>query len=242
MVFRSSVVAMSTLAVLASLAACGDEPDREERGNKSPDFADQNAASIQEQVAADMTTLKSVRMTRDISRGGKRFSIDLAISTTGECVGTVKTSGGIADLIVSDAGQFIKGNAASLEAIAGSPKAAKELSTVLGRKWAKLPGGDGGLGALCDLRGLLAEIDTVDAEDGTVTIGESAEIDGVPALELISEDDTPTTAWVATEAPHYIVQITAGSDERGLINFSQFDVAVNAKTPPAKNVVDLSEP
>ncbi len=244
MFLRTSTVAgASVIALLLALTACGGGSDDSgaEGGTTESGFADQSVSEIQDQVAEDMTNLQSVRMAGDITKDGESIAIDLALNTEGECAGSIKLAGGSADIIVGAGGQFLKGDDALWEAFMGSPQSAKQITEVLGDKWALLPADGEGFASFCDLDGLLEEFDSVDADDGTVSIGEQADIEGTSALELISEDDTPTSIWVATEAPHYIVQIESQGEDAGTINFSDFDVEVGAEAPPEDEVVDLSK-
>ncbi len=143
-------------------------------------------------------------------------------------------------MIVVDGGQFLKGDEALWEAVLGSPAPAARVTKLLGDKWALLPADGEGLSSFCDLDTLLDEFDSFDTDDLTVKVGEQADIEGTSALELTS-DDTPTSIWVATVAPHYIVQIGAAGNEAGTLNFSDFDMEVTAQAPPKDQVVDLSK-
>lgn len=239
----SAFAAASTLALLVSLTACGGGSDgsAEDDAPAENGFADQSATEIQEQVASAMTELQSVRMTGDISKDGDKIGIDLALNTDGECTGSLEISGGTAEIIVGEGGQFLKGDDALWEAFMGSPESAKQLTKVLGDKWAMLPADGEGFSSFCDLDSILDEFDSVDAADSSVKVGEQADIEGTPALELISDDDTPTSVWVATDDPHYIVQIAAEGEDPGTINFSDFNVEVAAEAPPENEVLDLSK-
>ena len=240
---RTSAIAVaSTLALLASLTACGGGSGDAAQEDSATDkgFADQSVSEIQDQVANDMTKLQSARMKGEIPKNGEKIGIDLTLNTDGDCTGSLVIAGGTADMIVSDGAQYLKGDDALWEAILGSPKSAGRLTKLLGDKWALLPPAGGGVSSFCDLDTLLNEFDSFDTGDVSVKIGEQADIDGTSALELMS-DDTTTSIWVATEAPHYIVQIGAAGDEGGTLNFSDFDVEVVAEPPPDDEVVDLSK-
>lgn len=229
--------AAAVVALSAGLAACGSGGDSADEEA----FVDRSAAEIQKQVVADMAELKSVRLSGQLFQDGQEIGIDLALNTDGVCAGSMTLMGGSAEIIAGPDGQFIKGDQAFWAGMAGSAGAASQMTALLGEKWAKMPEAEGGLTSICDLDVLLDEFDSVDAAEGEATIGKQEEIEGVPALELISDNDDPTTAWVAIEAPHYIVKVTADGEDVGSIVFTDFDEPVDGEAPAEGDVVDLSK-
>lgn len=188
-----------------------------------------------------MAKLKSVRLAGELIQNGQEIGIDLALDTDGACAGSLTLMGGSAEIIAGPEGQFIMGDQGFWAGMAGGEAAAAQVTELLGEKWAKMPEAEGGFTDFCDLDGLLDEFSSVDAAEGEATIGQQEEIGGVPALELISDDETPTSAWVAIDAPHYIVRVSAGGDEAGSIAFTDFDEPVDAQPPAPDDVVDLSK-
>jgi hypothetical protein len=231
---RGVVAAVVLTTVLTACGVGGDSAD----GNG---FVDQSAAEIQEQVVADMAKLRSVRLSGELIQSGQEIGIDLALNTEGVCAGSLILMGGSAEIIAGPDGQFIKGDREFWSGMAGGEAAAVQVTALLGEKWAKMPEAEGGLAEFCDLDGLLDEFDSVGSSQGEATIGKQQLIGGVPALELISDDEDATTAWVAVDAPHYIVRVTADGDDAGSIVFTDFDKPVDAQAPGADDVVDLSK-
>lgn len=233
---RRALRGCATVALIAGLTACGNGGSSD-----GDDFVDQSAAEIQKQVVADMAQLRSVRLSGELMQNGQEIGIDLALNTDGVCAGTLRLMGGSAEIIAGPDGQFIKGDKAFWSGTAGGDAAAEQVTALLGAKWAKMPEAEGGFTAFCDLDDLLDEFDSVDAAEGEARIGKQEGIGGIPALELISEDDSPTTAWVAIDAPHYIVKVSADGEEAGSIVFTDFDEPVDAEAPAEADVVDLSK-
>lgn len=227
----------AAVALIIGLTACGRGGD----SSGGDGFADQSAAEIQKQVVADMARLKSVRLSGELIQNGREVGIDVALNTDGMCAGSLTLMGGSAEIIAGPDGQFVKGDKAFWTGTAGGESAAEQVTALLGDKWAKMPEAEGGFTSFCDLDDLLDEFDSVDAADGEARIGKQAQIGGILALELISEDDSPTSAWVAIDAPHYIVQLSADGQQAGSILFTDFDQPVNAEAPAAEDVVNLSK-
>lgn len=233
---RGCGTAVAAAAILCGLTACAGASD-----STADAFVDQSAAQIQQQVVADMAELKSVRLAGELIQNGQQIGFDLALNTDGMCAGSLALMGGSAQIIAGPDGQFIKGDRAFWSGAAGGEGAATQMTALLGDKWAKMPEAEGGFTSFCDLDGLLDEFDSGDATQGDATIGKQVDVDGVPALELISEDSNATTAWVAINAPHYIVKVSAEGEDAGSIVFTDFNEPVNAEAPAADDVVDLSK-
>ncbi len=232
--------ALTALALTAVLAGCAAE-DGGGAPAEDDGFAELSPGEIQEAVVADMAELKSVRMSGELNQDGTEIGIDLALDTDGVCAGSLTVMDGTAQIIAGPDGQFLKGDEAFWASAAGGEQAAAQVVALLGEKWAKVPDEEGGFSSFCDLDQLLDEFDSIDSTEGSVTVGAQEDIGGVPSLELISDDETPTTAWVATSAPHYIVKVTAEGEESGSIVFSDFDEPVEAQAPAESDVVDLSK-
>ncbi|GAA2118367.1 hypothetical protein [Actinomadura napierensis] len=73
--------------------------------------------------------------------------------------------------------------------------------------------------------------------DGTVSKGKQEVIAGTPAIAL--EDGSGGRLYVATRGKPYVLRIDGGPGNR--LDFDGYGVAVHITTPPAAQVVDLSE-
>ena len=167
-------------------------------------------------------------------------TIDLTQNSLGACVGTLKIARGSAKMIVNGEGQYLKGNQVFWKASVGSTAEAKRITAAVGEKWAKMPEAQGGFGAFCTLSEFLKAFgdSESDSANGAVTIGQQLLIDGVAALEVISNDQPPTTAWVAIESPHYIVKLVTAEST---MNFAKFNGPVPATSPPVDKVIDFTK-
>jgi hypothetical protein len=234
---RTQVLTISSAAILLTgLSACGEE----EKKAETPSFADQSVEEIQEQALAAMEDVNSMRVAGDVTDEGQQLSLDLAMDREGTCVGSIGAEGGTAEIINSDDGFFLKGDNTFWVVSLGSKAKAKEMLSFLGDKWAKVPGGDAEFDTTCDLDGFLAELGDSNADDSEV--GDETEVDGTKAVEVISGKggSDETTVWVATEEPHYVLQVSQKGIEEGTITFSDFDEEVEATAPEEGEFVDLT--
>ncbi len=240
--FRSAVLSLIASAALTVTVAIAGVAIAtlvsEEEAVADVRFAEQTALEIQAQVATDMAEVSSARVVGEITQSGVLTTIDLTQNTLGACVGSLSTSGGTARIIVNADGQYLKGDQKFWKAVVGSAKEAKRVTATVGDKWAKMPETGGGFGVFCTLKGFLEALQTDGSGAGTATIGSAMLIDKVPALELISAEQPPTSVWVGTESPHYIVRLVA---QDSTLDFSAFNGPVEARTPPAREVIDFTK-
>jgi hypothetical protein len=220
-------------AAVVLLAGCGGG------GN---DFADQPPKDIAKAAAADMKDLTSLRMAGDLTTSGQKIGVDMLITTSGDCQGTIEVTGGSAQIVSSGGQAYMKPDKAFWESQA--PGQAAQIEAVVGDKWVVIPSASG-LDAACDLNQLLDGIDKPDSDPSNApTSATSDSVDGQDAVKLVGKDDNgkPVTAWVATDDPHYILkmEVTQGS-EPGVITFSDFNKTVSVEAPPSDQVIDLSK-
>lgn len=258
--------ALATVAVLAfGLAACGDDDGGDDSSsNDDPTSAateetsetptetpsetswvDQDPETLLSDIQDSTGSLNSLRVQGMVSENGEETKLNLALNTDGNCEGTVGVQGGTAQLISVDGVDYLKGDEEFWKASAGGDQAqADQIIGLLGDRWAKVPASSGGsgFGEVCDLDNFLA--DFTSGSGGDYTVGETSEVDGIPAVELVEDNAVTgekTTAVVGTEdGKHYILALSSeGGDSPGEITFSEFDEPVQAKAPAPGDVLDL---
>lgn len=227
---RTYGAAVLGAALALSLTACG--------ASEADEFADQSVKKIEAQVKKDMASVKSLTMNGSFSQDGTTTTLELSADTRGNCVGTLGTAGGSAQVLSLDGASYIKADEKFWTAQAG-PQGA-QIGSVLGDKWAKLPAGAGGFDQFCDLDNFLDELGT-DDDDAKVTKGQLKEIDGQQALELTSSDSEGTsTGWVSAEDEHYFLRLEKKGTGGGSFTFSDFNEPVEADKPADEDVFDMS--
>lgn len=227
-------------AVALLAAGCGGGSDGgSDGGSEGEDFAGQSAAEITAAAAEDMKALESVRIAGDITTEGQPLSLDMQVSASGDCQGTMGIMGGSAELISTDGSTWFKPDEAFWRAIAGEQ--AEQIMGLVGDKWVVMPPEQADLASLCDLDELL---DSMESEDEDATKGDTEDVDGQEAVIIESESDEGDSveAWVATDDPHHILkmEVTQGA-EPGTLTFSDFDEELDVQPPADDEVIDFSE-
>jgi len=234
---RSTIIRTVALAALAgvTLVGCGEKP----AGSKAePGFTDKSVAEIEAAAIEDMEAATSLRLKGQVVRAEQTTTLDLALTTEGNCDGTISAGEGTASVRSVDGASYLKADEAFWQAMAGAQ--AQAIIALIGDKWAKLPNGGGEFASFCDLDQFLDELGSDDLTDATV--GETKEIDGVEAIEISGDGESGGTLsfWVSTADPHHILSIAeVGGTEPAEFTFSDFNEAFDITAPEPDEVVDL---
>ncbi len=209
-------------------------------GGGGSDFTEESADDIVSASKSDTKELTSVRVDGDITNAGQTVSIDLQLSTDGDCTGSMELGAGAIELLGVGGQAWMKPDAAAWELFA--PRAAERVQAAVGDKWVAIPADDDSVASLCDLDQLLDEIDGDDNDTSYEKESGTEEIDGqeVVVVSGTGKDGT-TVASILTDAPHYLVRMerTEG-DDPGTVTFSDFDADVEVEEPAADEQVDLN--
>lgn len=226
---RKMALAVAGVVTLGAVAGCGGS-----------DFADRPVGEIQDAAVKDMKALESLKMEGSITQAAGDLELAMSVNTDGQCRGTLTTAGASAEIISTTDASYIKADEAFWANTTGGEEQGKAIMKMIGDKWAKLPAGEEGFSSICDLDELLKDLGD-DKDEKKATKGDTSEVDGTEAIEIIQKDgDETTTTWVATEGEHYILKMEKkGGDESGSFTFSEFDEPVEVKEPAPADVVDL---
>ncbi|WP_148573365.1 hypothetical protein [Nocardioides caldifontis] len=225
---RTWQAALTGVAAAALLSACGGG------------FAEESPEAIGEAAEKDMKALESVRIAGELTSDGEEISVDMALTTDGDCQGTLGIQGGSTEIRSLGGETWMKPDAAFWEASAGEQAAL--IQGVVGDKWVVL-GDDQDFAELCDLDELLDQMGGDDDDSKAETDG-TEDVDGTEAVKVVGETDEgdPVTVWVKVDEPHHILkmQVTEGG-EPGEITFSDFDEKLEVEAPADDEVVDLEQ-
>ncbi|MFE3070804.1 hypothetical protein [Streptomyces sp. NPDC059247] len=239
---HTAVVALLCGALALGSAACG--PSGGDAKTKGP-FGDLTGSQILDKAMAATKSAKSLTVAVDITSGGEPLKARLSLDTAKKCVGTLSVGvAGTAEIVkADDRDVYLRLDEAMLrdELKDESPEMRDAALEQLRGRWTKSPVSDPDtrdMVALCDLKALVSDFE--EGAAGTVR-GEETTVGGQRALKLTESGGGETnTAYVATEGTPYLLKVvTTGGTEPGTITFSRYDEPVVAKTPGAKDVVDL---
>lgn len=225
---RLSASLAAVLVAAASLTACGS-------GGGEDGFTDQSTTKMVDAAEVDTKKAKSVRIAGSIEDEGQRIELDLAVSKSGDCKGSMTMKGKGSLQLLSVAGKtYIKPDEAFWRSFAGD--SAGQVMQVVGKKWADL--GDDDFAELCDLDELL---DDEGEDGGKVTKGKQESIGGTDAIQLIQVDGKDEThIWVATGSPHHLLKMCkVKPKDEGCMTFSDYDKPVDAKAPAPGDIAKL---
>lgn len=223
------------LSATLVLGACGDDSDSGGGADAAEEYADTSPEQVVEDILAAMNDLESVRLSGQMVEDGDTLDIDVAISKSGECEGTVGMEGsGSFELMQVDGVSYFKPDEEFWKAQAGS--AGEQLMEMAGDKWVMNSEDPDGFGELCDLDNFIEGL-----EDGPEEskIEGTGDVDGTAAVKLAfkSDDGNEGIAYVAAEEPHRILRLDV--ENEGQVDFTDFDEEVSVEKPAEDETFDL---
>lgn len=226
---RLSVSLAALMVAVAPLSACGSG------GADDDGFTKQSATKMVDVAEVDTKKATSVRLAGTIEDDGQRIKMNMAVSKSGDCKGSMTMVGkGSVQLLAVGGKTYMKPDEKFWRAFAG--KQADQVMQMVGRKWADL--GDKGFDEFCDLDQLLED---ESKDDGKVTKGKTGSVNGTDAIELIQVDGKDEThVWIATGSPHYLLKMCKVKPKNeGCMTLSDYNKPVGAKAPAAGDIAKL---
>lgn len=242
---RAALVPVLCAAVALGATACGPfSSDKSDAAKPAGPFGDLSGPQIANKAIGATKTADSLTLDIALKTTEGPVKAYLATDVRGRCAGTMTVGAtGTVELIKpDDKAVYLRFDEAFLKEQAKGESAEVQAAVLkeLKGRWmktdAKDPDAEDSL-ALCDLKSLLGQFE----QGANLAVkGKETTVGGKKALMLTQAlDDEKTTLYVATEGKPYILKIvTAGGEEPGTISFSDYDKPVEAKAPPAKDVVD----
>ena len=234
-VARAGVV----LLLAGSMAACGAVSNLLEQESE---FAQGSAEEIFAAAKKDLGSLRSVHVQGDLQEDDERLTIDLSVSKSGDCTGTMGKDGATFEILVAEHRIFFRGDEAFYRASGATPEEARQAASVIGDRWVE--GDDKIVGDLCQLDELfdLSEKGNKTLKKvlpGEVTVVSTAEVAGIETVQLTSTRGKRTYGmYVGVEEPHHIIQLTASGtkDANGTITFTNHDIPVQTSLPDKADI------
>ncbi|MCS0638675.1 hypothetical protein NX801_24070 [Streptomyces sp. LP05-1] len=235
---KALVAAVAVCLGATALAGCGSDDGKDADkafGGKSPD-----------QIAADAVKAtreaKSVRVEGTARQPtGNEIGLNFHVDEQDHCTGTITGQGAKAEVLQLGQQVYVRGDQKFWQnSLQGQPGTQQKVQQLQG-KWVKSQPNQAGTEGVCDKQAFLAALDSDKSERKGLTKGETTEIDGKDALALVKKQSNgeKTTMYVATEGEPYILKaVTEGGKQPGEVTFSDYNEKVEAKQPPADQVVD----
>ncbi|MFJ2744958.1 hypothetical protein ACIO3O_35475 [Streptomyces sp. NPDC087440] len=246
--FVVSAVACAALAM--GVSGCGEadapgssgSPDKKAEkktfDGKSPDqIADASVAATKK--------APSVRIKTEAAANGQSATSDYVVDTQGNCAGTNTQQDAKAEMRRVGSVTYLKANQQYWEALLkqqGSGAKGEKAAATFKDKWVKLPPADAkATQAGCDKDAVIALFDRDKSERKGMTRAKDTQVDGKNSavLQKKTAQGETTTMYVAAEGEPYILKVEQKGGKAPITTtFSDYGKPVDAKAPPAGEVVD----
>lgn len=216
------------VAMAVGLTACGNSVRSTESESA---YRDTPPVTIAKDAGSAMGALTSVHMVGSLTVASGREGMNLSVSSSGQCAGSVDLDGKPIQLRVIGHTIYLNASPSFAAMFPATP-----MARVAGEWFTGLPAAQTApLLAFCDLttfmNRFLGQLSISRPE--LVGVGNVA---GIPTVQLkASGNNDPATLDIAASAPHYILRFSRST---GTFTFSQFDAPVTPTVPP--NTLNLA--
>ncbi|MEV1008758.1 hypothetical protein [Streptomyces sp. NPDC049881] len=258
-------VAVAVAGLAALTVACGGDGGGEDGPGPFGEAGESSAAGGDDAGSGDLGTLEgltareisdraqealvsvdSVRFAMSGGSASETMTVDLHLDRSGSCVGSMSAAGmGTAEVIMRDGEEvWMKPDAEFWRTSLGA--ADPELVALLDGRYLHGTADDPEMATMSGACALDAILDDVSQDSGTdedLTIGETTEHDGVPAVELHADNaDGPSTMLVATEGEPYPLLMTGEDNGQPMeVGLSAFNEPVEVVEPPAAHILEVAD-
>ncbi|MFI8367280.1 hypothetical protein [Streptomyces sp. NPDC085466] len=233
------------LTAVVGLTGCGKGDDK-----AADPFAGLSADAIADKAVEATKNVTALHMNGSGTNDGEEMTLDFAVDDKGNCKGSMEApKGGKAEVIGTGGTSYMKGDDAFWKSSGGeegsSAEEAGAISTLLNGRWMKMPAGEDGPAAFCDLKSITKDMDEETPRKG-MTREADADVDGTAAVVLKGKPEKngeTSTFYVAKDSakPYILRVVTTGGEEPGTVTLSDFDKPVEVTAPPADQVVDMEQ-
>jgi hypothetical protein len=195
------------------------------------------ANDILNRAKSALRQAKSYRVKGNGKADGQKIGIDFRIS--GNDLGGKLTMGNANVELLSVAGKhYMRPDEKFWVSAVGVDKA-PTVAKLIGDRWVVVPEDDNDFAELFGI----ANVDEMLKPDGSLSKGETTDINGVKAIGLVDNDSEKGTLYVATTGEPYPLRLLSTSTvEGGQIDFTDFGATfADLKAPPESEVIDLKE-
>lgn len=242
----------AVVALVGAVSGCSVYEDL-----TTSDFAKQDADAIATAAGEAMQDVTSMRLTGQVRDKGIQAFVDITMDQDETCTGTMRLGGSNIDIRRVGDKAWLKGDDGAFNRLSDIPLTDAQLEE-LSSKWIVVE--DTSILRLCDIDAYLktfalveyasepsdekGEDDRAGHEDDLsgevqMTVGEETDLAGQTVVSISGSPGGAhdETAWVLSEAPHYVVKIESTSAQDGSsVALSEFDVDVEVEQPAKKDV------
>lgn len=230
---RALVVGLLTAAgLLLTAAGCGGSDDTIEHAK---DYAKSDGADIAKDARKAMSGLTTMHVAGTIKQGSDTIALDLSVSRSGSCTGTIGVGDGSIELRSVGGKAWYKADLGFWKAEVGAEAAS--VAKAVGDRWVVLSGDLASLRSFCRIDSLTDQM--LDTKASVRSEG-AAMVGTTPTVRLsLTQGSLASAAYVQAAEPHYILRITRGTgDKAGQVDFSAFDDKFDVEAPAPKDVFD----
>lgn len=192
---------------------------------------------VLERSTTALKTAKSYRIKGNINTDdGKKMDLDFRVVGS-DLGGRLSVDGATVELLSVGGQQYIRPDAKFWQQNVG-PDAAENIVKLMGEKWAKVPPGNKDFANMFGV----ASLDKLLKPDGSLTKGETQDIDGVKTIGLVDGSAKGGTIYIATTGEPYPIRLQSKDATEGQLTFSDFGATFDdVQAPPDAQVVDFEK-
>ncbi|MBT2480558.1 hypothetical protein [Streptomyces sp. ISL-94] len=210
---------------------------------QSGPFPDLTGSQVADKSVDALRGASSLTVSGSVWDEGKPLQLNMAVSKSGDCKGSISSKEGSFELIRNAQAVFIKADEPFYRAQMNDlPKdQADEAVKQLAGHWLKTKASDPDmkdLSELCDLDQLLKEFD----DSKGAQKGKTTTVAGQEALTLTTKTTEGTeTLLVATKGEPYLLKASIDGKEPADVTFTGINQPVQADAPAGKDVIDADK-
>ena len=225
------------VGLLLIASGCGGGGDTIEQAR---DYAKKDGADIAKEARSAMSGLQTMHVAGTIVQGGDTIALDLSVSKSGACTGTIGVGDGSIELRSTGGQAWYKADLAFWKAEVGSE--AEKVAKAVGDRWVVLSGDLASLRSFCRIDSLTGQM--LDAKASIQSQG-AAMVGSTPTARIsVTQPGVESAAYVKASDPHYVLRIVRGAagksgkadDKAGQVDFTGFDQKFTVVAPDPQDV------
>ncbi len=223
--------ALFPAALVAALAVAGCGLGKSSSAASPP--ARPSATVLRDDVMTGLNKAKSVHVSGTEKESGTTYAMNLGLTRSGASSGSVSVGHASFTLLSTGGHTYIEVTAGFMK-YAKLPSAA--CSLMCGKYLELSPSDAKSMVGSLSLKSLF---DSVTSKTFTFRYGGNATVNGQPAWLMLVSDGS--TLYVSTQGKHYLLRAIGPRDNKGQLDFTQWNSVKVPPVPPASKVVNLSQ-